>query len=103
MAWAAHRRTTLVEDEAYCLLGLFNVNMPLLYGEGSRAFRRLQEEIQKAHSSAILGTLGTGGMRLLVARSDPLEIKNVLTGECTRPHHSLIIRGAKVALGKIED
>jgi hypothetical protein len=34
-----------VEDEAYCLLGIFGVNMPLLYGEGIRAFRRLQEEI----------------------------------------------------------
>jgi len=34
-----------VEDEAYCLLGLFAVNMPLLYGEGHNAFRRLQIEI----------------------------------------------------------
>jgi hypothetical protein len=47
MSWAAKRRTTRVEDIAYCLLGLFNVNMPLLYGEGTRAFRRLQEEILK--------------------------------------------------------
>lgn len=45
MRWAAHRETTRVEDMAYCLLGLFGVNMPLLYGEGSRAFIRLQEEI----------------------------------------------------------
>ena len=30
---------------AYCLLGLFDVNMPLLYGEGLKAFQRLQEEI----------------------------------------------------------
>ena len=29
------------------LLGLFSVNMPMLYGEGSNAFRRLQEEIIK--------------------------------------------------------
>ncbi|KAL6251759.1 hypothetical protein RBB50_001969 [Rhinocladiella similis] len=45
MSWAAHRRTTRTEDIAYCLLGLFDVNMPLLYGEGMKAFRRLQEEI----------------------------------------------------------
>ncbi|KAJ4376347.1 hypothetical protein N0V83_001630 [Neocucurbitaria cava] len=45
MSWAAKRKTTRIEDEAYCLMGLFSVNMPLLYGEGSRAFRRLQEEI----------------------------------------------------------
>ncbi|KAL7915311.1 hypothetical protein GGI35DRAFT_489010 [Trichoderma velutinum] len=45
MAWASHRNTTRLEDAAYCLMGLFQVNMPLLYGEGRRAFARLQEEI----------------------------------------------------------
>ncbi|KAF3055084.1 Vegetative incompatibility protein HET-E-1 [Daldinia childiae] len=46
MSWAARRRTTRAEDAAYCLLGLFDVNMPLLYGEGgAKAFARLQEEI----------------------------------------------------------
>ncbi|PQM43883.1 hypothetical protein VE01_10779 [Pseudogymnoascus verrucosus] len=48
MSWAAYRETTRVEDEAYCLLGIFDVNMPLLYGEGRRAFLRLQEEILKS-------------------------------------------------------
>jgi hypothetical protein len=47
MSWAACRSTTRVEDKSYCLLGLFEVNMPLLYGEGERAFLRLQEEILK--------------------------------------------------------
>ncbi|CAI0647514.1 unnamed protein product [Colletotrichum noveboracense] len=45
MSWASTRETTRLEDIAYCLLGLFNVHMPLLYVEGSRAFIRLQEEI----------------------------------------------------------
>ncbi|PPJ59912.1 hypothetical protein CBER1_08318 [Cercospora berteroae] len=46
MSWAAKRTTTRPEDMAYCLLGLFGVNMPLLYGEGGeRAFERLQLEI----------------------------------------------------------
>ncbi|KAJ9157594.1 HET-domain-containing protein [Pleurostoma richardsiae] len=45
MSWASNRQTTREEDIAYCLLGLFGINMPLLYGEGKRAFRRLQEEI----------------------------------------------------------
>lgn len=45
MSWMAGRSTTRIEDEAYCLLGLFNLNMPLLYGEGERAFFRLQSEI----------------------------------------------------------
>ncbi|KAL6244535.1 hypothetical protein RBB50_008777 [Rhinocladiella similis] len=34
MSWASHRETTRVEDIAYCLLGIFDVNIPLLYGEG---------------------------------------------------------------------
>ncbi|EPE10910.1 het domain-containing protein [Ophiostoma piceae UAMH 11346] len=50
MSWAAGRTTTRVEDVAYSLLGIFGVNMPLLYGEGRNSFRRLQEEIVK-HSS----------------------------------------------------
>ncbi|KAJ3481637.1 hypothetical protein NLG97_g7774 [Lecanicillium saksenae] len=46
MSWAAPRKTTRPEDLAYCLLGIFDVNMPLLYGEGGeRAFLRLQEAI----------------------------------------------------------
>ncbi|KAF2172100.1 hypothetical protein M409DRAFT_62911 [Zasmidium cellare ATCC 36951] len=45
MSWASHWQTTREEDMAYCLLGLFDVNMPLLYGEGKKAFRRLQEHI----------------------------------------------------------
>ncbi|CAJ2512964.1 Uu.00g010830.m01.CDS01 [Anthostomella pinea] len=47
MHWASQRKTTRIEDEAYCLLGLFRINMPLLYGEGPKAFIRLQEEIIK--------------------------------------------------------
>ena len=47
MSWAAFRQTIRVEDAAYCLLGIFQVNMPLLYGEGKRSFLRLQEEILK--------------------------------------------------------
>ena len=47
MSWASKRETSRVEDVAYSLLGLFNVNMPLLYGEGRKAFYRLQLEIVK--------------------------------------------------------
>ena len=48
MSWAARRTTTRIEDQAYSLLGIFNANMPLIYGEGSYAFQRLQEEVMKA-------------------------------------------------------
>lgn len=47
MSWASGRKTTRVEDIAYSLMGLFDVNMPLLYGEGKKAFIRLQQEIVK--------------------------------------------------------
>ena len=47
MSWAAKRSTIRPEDIAYCMMGLFDVNMPLLYGEGERAFIHLQEEIIK--------------------------------------------------------
>ncbi|KXX74926.1 Vegetative incompatibility protein HET-E-1 [Madurella mycetomatis] len=45
MSWAAHRQTTRLEDQAYSLLGIFDINIPLLYGEGSKAFQRLQETL----------------------------------------------------------
>ncbi|EAA28882.2 HET-domain-containing protein [Neurospora crassa] len=47
MSWASSRVTTRPEDMAYCLLGIFDVQIPLLYGEGEKAFIRLQEEIVK--------------------------------------------------------
>ncbi|GJP98587.1 ankyrin repeat-containing protein [Aspergillus niger] len=47
MSWAAKRETSRVEDRAYSLMGIFNVNMPLIYGEGENAFIRLQEEIMR--------------------------------------------------------
>jgi hypothetical protein len=59
MSWAAKRTTTRVEDEAYCLLGLLDVNMPLLYGEGHKAFQRLQEElIKRSDDQSILAWHG---------------------------------------------
>ncbi|EAQ90321.1 hypothetical protein CHGG_02256 [Chaetomium globosum CBS 148.51] len=45
MSWAANRETTRVEDVAYCLLGIFDVNLSLIYGEGIKAFARLQAAI----------------------------------------------------------
>ncbi|KAF4974355.1 hypothetical protein FZEAL_8733 [Fusarium zealandicum] len=47
MSWASPRVTTRKEDAAYCLLGLFNINMSMLYGEGDKAFLRLQEAIAR--------------------------------------------------------
>jgi len=48
MSWASGRITTRVEDKAYSLLGIFGVSLPMLYGEGQRAFLRLQEELLRS-------------------------------------------------------
>jgi hypothetical protein len=49
MSWIEKRETTREEDKAYSLLGVFDVFMPLIYGEGrNNAFKRLREEIDKS-------------------------------------------------------
>ncbi|KAK6437164.1 hypothetical protein LTR95_006645 [Oleoguttula sp. CCFEE 5521] len=57
MKWQLGRRTTRLEDQAYCLLGIFDVNMPLIYGEGLRAIERLErtifEELQRPWKSQL--------------------------------------------------
>ena len=62
LSWAAKRETTRVEDQAYSLLGIFNINMPTLYGEGDRAFRRLQEEIMRCTPDQSLFAWTTCGL-----------------------------------------
>ncbi|KAI5927122.1 heterokaryon incompatibility protein-domain-containing protein [Camillea tinctor] len=59
MQWARGRVTTRKEDLAYCLLGIFDVHMPLVYGEGGKAFNRLQAEILRSTSdyTILLGSL----------------------------------------------
>jgi hypothetical protein len=55
MSWTKNRETKREEDAAYCLLGIFNVHMPLIYGEGrEKAFIRLQKEIKAPLESHIL-------------------------------------------------
>ena len=54
MSWAANRVTTREEDRAYSLMGLFDVNMPMIYGEREKAFLRLQQHIiQKSKDESI--------------------------------------------------
>jgi len=49
LSWAASRETFRQEDKAYSLLGIFDVNMSLIYSEGKeKAFRRLKRKIQKS-------------------------------------------------------
>jgi len=58
MSWAAKREAKREEDEAYSLLGVFDVQMPLLYGEKkAKAFIRLQEEIDKSLKSKLFSSI----------------------------------------------
>ncbi|KAJ8131789.1 hypothetical protein O1611_g1838 [Lasiodiplodia mahajangana] len=75
MSWASERKTTRPEDEAYCLLGLFGVSIPLVYGEGIRAFRRFQEEIIKYSDDETIFAHDPIGQDLL-ARSPTAFSKN---------------------------
>lgn len=55
LSWASRRETSRPEDMVYCLMGLFDIHMPILYGEGDAAFGRLQEAIlQKIRDHTLL-------------------------------------------------
>lgn len=57
-SWTTTRETTRGEDKAYSLLGIFDLNMPLIYGEGGdSAFRRLREEIDKASKGELFPSI----------------------------------------------
>ncbi|KAF2848614.1 HET-domain-containing protein [Plenodomus tracheiphilus IPT5] len=58
MSWAAHRQASRAEDLAYALLGIFEINMPMQYGEGEKAFVRLQREIMKTTNDQSLFAWG---------------------------------------------
>nr|OQO28369.1 hypothetical protein B0A51_04646 [Rachicladosporium sp. CCFEE 5018] len=47
IGWLKDRETTRVEDMSYCLLGIFNVFLPTIYGEREHARERLLEQIDK--------------------------------------------------------
>lgn len=95
MSWAAGRQCKKVEDVAYCLLGLFDIYMPLHYGEGSRAFVRLQEEIfRKTEDHSLFAWTGTAEDDLLdcqtvdsIFASSPLNF--VKSGDIVTFHEKL--------------
>ncbi|KAF6800314.1 het domain protein [Colletotrichum musicola] len=76
MSWASTRQTTRDEDLAYCLMGLFGVHMPVLYGEGlTHAFQRLQHEIIRTSPDETI----------FAWRADPTqEVVDPHTGELRR-------------------
>lgn len=77
MSWASKRQTSRVEDVAYCLLGIFDVNMPLLYGEGQKAFLRLQQQIiaQSNDESIFAWTSSIGRSRPSIFAESPDDFR----------------------------
>lgn len=106
MSWAATRSTTREEDMAYCLFGLFNVNLPLFYGEGARkAFFRLQEAIMKESNDLSLFAWESDSnthYRGILARS-PKEFKNAgdvvyLSPVSQNPEFTMTNKGLKIEM-----
>lgn len=93
MSWAASRKTTRLEDRAYSLMGIFDINMPLLYGEGHKAFVRLQEEILRVSDDHSIfawrhtDTRSDGG--LLAETPDAFkDSKNIISWNPFTPYNS---------------
>jgi hypothetical protein len=77
ISWASERDTKRPEDKAYCLMGLFDINMPLLYGEGQKAFVRLQEKIiGQTDDHSIFAWSKDGTMLSGLLAPDPAYFKN---------------------------
>jgi len=77
MSWAANRTTTRVEDRAYSLMGLLDVNMPMLYGEGKKAFHRLQLEIIRASNDQSIFAWDAAWVQPgSILADDPSDFKN---------------------------
>ncbi|CAO1597600.1 hypothetical protein XANCAGTX0491_001407 [Xanthoria calcicola] len=108
MSWASGRRTTRAEDVAYSLLGLFEINMPLIYGEGQNAFFRLQREIIQSSSdeSIFAWTEERVGCSGLLASSpqcfrDSSDIVPIRLKALDRPPYSMTNQGLSIELSPI--
>jgi hypothetical protein len=109
MSWAADRQATRAEDIAYSLLGIFDVNMPLLYGEGkTKAFRRLQEEIMRISEDETLFAWESTEFNVNMSGADVLssdpkdfnEARDLVPFASDNPliPHSMTHRGLRISL-----
>lgn len=73
MSWAANRRTTRVEDMAYSLMGIFGIHMSPIYGEGEKAFLRLQEEIVRTIPDQSIFAWGARRALLSISQYSPIQ------------------------------
>ncbi|KAM5537080.1 hypothetical protein V8D89_009226 [Ganoderma adspersum] len=96
MSWASRRETTREEDHAYSLFGIFDVNMPTLYGEGSRAFMRLQQEILQQIPDQSLFAWGGTYPHPLPLGPDPVPENS--SHAHLRPHFYSLLQSSSLSL-----
>jgi len=116
MSWASRRKTTRLEDTAYCLMGLFDVHMPLLYGEGKKAFYRLQLEIIKDSSDESIFAWGRADTNINVVpklanarfygllAGDPWDFQDsgdVVAEHSFRPPYTMTNKGLQIQVNLI--
>ena len=90
MSWAARRKTTEIEDMAYCLMGIFNVHFTVMYGEGASAFYRLQIKIMaQSDDPSLFDWTGKPGTNTLLACSPA----------CFDPFAFLVVDPVPVTMG----
>lgn len=88
LSWVSNRVTTRPEDIAYCLLGLFQINMPLLYGERGNAWIRLQKElIAASDDESIFAWVSVPRLEALMGDDDDLDETGLEVGPNTRLDH----------------
>lgn len=105
MRWASKRQATRVEDLAYSLLGIFGINMPLLYGEGNKAFYRLQLEIiRQSDDESIFAWQDSNSHDFVPNRGllaqDASDFSEALDSErylfIAREHHEVTNKGIRI-------
>ena len=113
MSWASRRETTIVEDIAYSLMGIFDVNMPQIYGEGKKAFMRLQHEIVKSSDDeSIFAWMDAGLIESGIFAQSPKafaqsgDVVQIIDGQklyLPRPPYSVTNRGLAIEIIAWED
>jgi hypothetical protein len=74
MSWAGTRQTTREEDMAYSLLGIFDIHMPLIYGEGrENAEGRLREAINRKGKGMLFSFSGISYIEVIDLDRDQIR------------------------------
>jgi hypothetical protein len=105
MAWAKNRETKREEDKAYSLLGIFDIYIPLIYGEGTKnALYRLQDEFHKRSNKRQLDELSTPQIQssTIPFRRDPnFIVRQTLLDQLHEKCATLASRTALVGFGGV--